>query len=59
MISQAELGLGGWIMIAQLLGVLGIGLIFLQTQLEFRIKRKTSNQKLLLDKAPPIVLQDV
>ena len=43
LISQAELGLGGWIMVSQLLGVLGIGLIFLQTQLEFRIRRKTSN----------------
>ena len=57
LISQAELGLGGWIMVSQLLGVLGIGLIFLQTQLEFRIKRKTSNRKLLLDKVPPVVLQ--
>ena len=46
-------------MISQLLGVLGIGLIFLQTQLEFRIKRKTSNQKLLLDKVLPVVLQDM
>ena len=46
-------------MISQLLGVLGIGLIFLQTQLEFRIKRKTSNQKLLLDKVLPAVLQDM
>ena len=46
-------------MISQLLGVLGVGLNFLQTQLEFKIKRKTSNQKLLLDKVPPVVLQDV
>ena len=59
LISQVELGLGGWIMVSQLLGVLGIGLIFVQTQLEFIIKRKTSNRKLLLDKVPPVVLQVV
>ena len=46
-------------MISQLLGVLGVGLLFLQTQLEFKIKGKTSNQKLLLGKVPPVVLQDV
>ena len=57
LISQAEFGLGGWILVSQLLGVLGIGLIFVQTQLEFIIKRKTSNRKLLLDKVPPVVLQ--
>ena len=59
LISQAEFGLGGWILVSQLLGVLGIGLIFVQTQLEFIIKRKTSNRKLLLDKVPPVVLQVV